>query len=361
MRPFLGVLPLLLVACHPHGVAPPDTSPPDTPETTDDSDPPEETDAPDDSDPPDDTDAPADRSPFTIVLLPDTQEYTDSYPQYFIAQTGWLAEQGSDITFALHLGDVTDDNSDEQWTIAEQALSALDGTVPYLLNLGNHDMGTDGNAGDRFTRVDDYFPPARFAGEAWYGGNQQGSNADYWVQFEAAGMDFLVLSLEFGPTDETLAWASGVIEDHPEHRIILVTHCYMLDDDTLVNHSSGFSPHNYGIDAADVNDGAEIWEEFASQHERLFLVVCGHVTGDGSGKLSSQGVHGNTVHQLMANHQHEPSGGRGWLRLLTFHPDEDRIAATAYSPVVAVEEGEDEAWRLDDEYSYDLDYDMGVD
>jgi hypothetical protein len=169
------------------------------------------------------------------------------------------------------------------------------------------------------------------------------------------------LSLEFGPSDDTLAWASGVIEQHPDHRVILVTHCYLMDDDTRVDSTSGFSPHNYGIDSLGVNDGEEIWDEFASRHENLFLVLCGHVTGDGSGHLVSQGVAGNTVHQVLANHQHEAYGGNGWLRILTFLPDQDVVAVTTYSPVVAEQQGEDEAYRLDSEYSFELAYDMSLD
>ncbi len=360
MHLLAGTLLAALVACHGSSVHPADTtccadSDPDTPgeSAPPDSEPPGETDAPD-------TDVPVERAPFSIVVLPDTQEYAASYPEIFLAQASWVIEQG-DIAFVLHVGDMTDDNSPEQWRVAEQAMGMMDGQVPYLLNLGNHDMGTGGNAEDRFTRVDDYFPPARFDAEPWYGGNQDGTSANYHVVFEAAGMSFLVLSLEFGPSDETLAWASGVIEEHPNHRVILVTHCYLMDDDTLVGPTSGFSPHNYGIDALGVNDGEEIWDEFASRHENLFLVLCGHVTGDGSGHLASQGVAGNTVHQVLANHQHEAFGGNGWLRILAFQPEEDLVAVTTYSPVVAAQEGEDEAYRLDPEYSFDLDYDMSLD
>lgn len=44
---------------------------------------------------------------FTLVLLPDTQTYTEKYPEIFEVQTEWIAEQADQFTFVLHQGDVT--------------------------------------------------------------------------------------------------------------------------------------------------------------------------------------------------------------------------------------------------------------
>src|SRR5688572_4917066 len=52
--------------------------------------------------------------PFTLVLLPDTQVYSHSYPEIFRAQTEWIVEEADRITFVLHQGDITDHNSDEE-------------------------------------------------------------------------------------------------------------------------------------------------------------------------------------------------------------------------------------------------------
>lgn len=317
---------------------------------------------PGDTDPEDSGAAPVDRSPFTVVVLPDTQEYADRYPAYFERQAEWIVEEreARDIRFVLHEGDVTDDNSDEQWAVADGALGQLDGEVPYAFSLGNHDLGEGGSAADRSSLVDDWFPPERFEDMEGYGGNQSGSSDNSWATFDAAGMSFLVLALEFGPSDETLAWAASVVEEHPDHRVILVTHCYMYHDDTRVGAGNPYSPHSYGIDALGVNDGDEIWEELVSLHGGFFLVVSGHVTGDGTGYLVSDGVEGNPVHQMLANYQQEEQGGRGWLRILEFVPEEDRVEVSTYSPVVADQEGEAAAWRTEPDNAFSFALEMAL-
>ena len=55
------------------------------------------------------------------------------------------------------------------------------------------------------------------------------------------------------------------------------------------------------------NDGEQMWQEFIRKHENIFLVVSGHIGGDGLGRLTSKGEHGNPVHQLLANYQMNPT------------------------------------------------------
>ena len=55
--------------------------------------------------------------PFTIAVLPDTQEYVKAYPHIFTSQTKWIAKNidKHNIVFVLHEGDITDNNSKIQW------------------------------------------------------------------------------------------------------------------------------------------------------------------------------------------------------------------------------------------------------
>lgn len=239
-------------------------------------------------------------------------------------------------------------------------MSLLDGEVPYILSLGNHDLGPGGSASDRSTDFDLWFPASRFSGEPWYGGQMPDHPGDYYAVFSAAGMDFLIVSLEFGPDDEMLDWAGGIISAWPDHRVIIVTHCYLGSDDRRVSDGSGFSPHNYGLDELGVNDGEEMWSELVSRHDNIFLVLSGHVTGDGAGQLTSTGDAGNTVHQVFANYQHFPEGGTGWMRLMTFVPDEDRIDVRTFSPYLWDSSGGTEGEETDPAHHFSLDYDMGL-
>ena len=55
---------------------------------------------------------------FTVVSLPDTQNYSDQFPEVYMTQTRWIAEhKDSDrIEFVTHLGDIVDNGPDlRQW------------------------------------------------------------------------------------------------------------------------------------------------------------------------------------------------------------------------------------------------------
>ena len=48
----------------------------------------------------------------------------------------------------------------------------------------------------------------------------------------------------------------------------------------------------------------------------------------------STGDHGNPVHEVLCDYQGLEQGGNGWLRYMSFHPDEDKIEVYTYSPTL---------------------------
>src|SRR5690606_13232266 len=77
-----------------------------------------------------------------IVLMPDTQYYADKYPEIVHAQTDWIVENSSGIDLVLQQGDLTDKNTEAEWKVIQAAFAKLDSKVPYVLAVGNHDMGS---------------------------------------------------------------------------------------------------------------------------------------------------------------------------------------------------------------------------
>ncbi|HRX17819.1 MAG TPA: hypothetical protein P5135_02070, partial [Gemmatimonadales bacterium] len=61
---------------------------------------------------------------WSFVLLPDTQCYSESHPEVFLAQTEWIARQrhARNIRFVLHLGDITNNNVLPEWINARRAM-----------------------------------------------------------------------------------------------------------------------------------------------------------------------------------------------------------------------------------------------
>jgi hypothetical protein len=65
------------------------------------------------------------------------------------------------------------------------------------------------------------------------------------------------------------------------------------------------------------------------------LVLSGHALEN---LLTSQGKHGNTVHQVQADYWYwdipKIKAGSGFLRIMTFRPDKNSIEVQTYSPVL---------------------------
>ncbi|NLT61387.1 MAG: hypothetical protein GXX88_12140, partial [Candidatus Hydrogenedentes bacterium] len=142
-------------------------------------------------------------SPFSVVLLPDTQNYSEKYPETYLAQTQWIRDNAEreNIKFVIHLGDIVQNaHAENEWQAADAAHKLLDGHVPYSVAPGNHDLRAEEKLVTRDTPLyDQYFPPERFQGHAWYGGHLGNNNACNYCTFEAAGMKFMVISLTFAP------------------------------------------------------------------------------------------------------------------------------------------------------------------
>lgn len=281
--------------------------------------------------------------PFTLVVLPDTQCYCDTrlatsaktwgrdLREHFFTQTRWIRDNASrlNVAFVVHEGDIVQTDYPEEWEIARDAMNVLDGEVPYCLCLGNHDMGyrldtppdTYSTAVNRSTLFNEYFPRSKYENEPGFGGTYDDTHDNSYYTFEASGLSFLILSLEFKPRDEVLEWAGRVASRHPDHRVIALTHSY------LDTQNKRTTPGGYEV-AGNLGEG--IWQKLVSRHANIFLVLCGHVLGEG--RLTSTGEHGQQVHQLLCDYQGLEDGGGSWLRYMTFHPSEDRIEVYTFNP-----------------------------
>jgi hypothetical protein len=286
---------------------------------------------------------------WTLAILPDTQIYAQSFPQHFNAQTQWIRDHAAshNIKYVLHEGDITNNNVITQWNNALAAMNILNGAVPYAIAPGNHDYGSNGTSDNRISsfNTSSYFGPGTsYASQPSIGGFfEAGKTDNSFHTFTAGGHDWLVLALEWGPRDEVVAWANQIVENHPSHYVMLVTHAYMYYDETIYDWatkgaSQRWNPHSYPFatngTAGSINDGQELWDKLVSKHENFRFVFNGHVLEDGTGYRSTLGDEGNVVHQLLANYQVKAQGGMGDMRLLEFKGDGQTVEVRTYSPVL---------------------------
>jgi len=299
---------------------------------------------------------------WTLAILPDTQNYAQDYPEYFTAQTQWIAfhKASQNIQFVLHEGDIVNDNNPIQWGNAKASLDILsDNNVPFALAVGNHDYTAGGvtRDGSLFNRRSFYGPGSPYALQSTIGGFFEARKTDNsYHTFSAGGEDWLVLSLEFGPRDQVVDWAKTVMEANPGRKAILLTHAYLsgnarYDWATKGTKQPG-NPHASPAAAlpGGVNDGEQLWDKLVSQYENFEFVFAGHsLSNRGAGYLASEGNNGNLVHQMLANYQSPllPEGGQGFLRLLEFKEDGETVDVRTFSPVLGeFNEGPDQQFTL---------------
>lgn len=276
---------------------------------------------------------------FSIVVLPDTQHYSDAHPEMYYAQTQWIADNiyTKNIIFVSHLGDIVQNNDyfEDEWKVADAAMSTLDGIVPYGILPGNHDMQFGGAA----QYYNYYFPESRFDENSWWGGSFNENKNNYQL-ITAAGDHYIIMNMQYCPSTSAINWTNEVLSNYSEYKAIITTHSYLHSDGSRVGHCQEKSDGE--------NTGFDIWKKVVRQNPNIFLVLSGHIPG---AARRADAVDGRVVYQLLSDYQDLENGGNGFLRIMKFRPNLDNIQVTTYSPAL-------DSNLTDLENQFDLSFDM---
>lgn len=294
---------------------------------------------------------------WTISVIPDTQNYSgnEEWLEHAERQAEWIRNNQDElnIVFATHEGDLVDNGaSRDQWERIDSALEPLHGEVPYSVSPGNHDWN---NTYDKSSGIEEYlerFGQERFKDEEWY--DEVGPYGLSHAQvFSGGDQEFLHLGLEWEPRDETLEWADQKVSEYNMPTIV-TTHSHLhkgvldksrMDDVKEVN--------GYG------NHAEEVFDELVYPNSEVFMVLSGHSFGgllprnSGEYRQISSNEEGQPVYEMLADFQDRREGGNGWMRNITFLPEEegyDSISVTTYSPsedVNQVGDSSDFSFRTD--------------
>ncbi len=268
--------------------------------------------------------------PFTVIALPDTQHYSQWYPAIFTDQTRWIVDNKDalNIVFVTQEGDLVEHAAAEpEWMTANDAISLLDGVVPYGLGPGNHDQPT--------AVYNKYFPYARYQGQPWYGGHYQDLNDNNYQLFSGGGMNFVIVHLEFCPSAGAVSWADSVLKAHADRIGIVTTHGYL--DESAQRTVKGCEETQY------------LWDGLAVGNPNVHFMLAGHMHGE---SRRTDVANGHPVFQMLADYQDRPNGGQGWLRILRFVPAENKVYVQTYSPWL-------NRFEHDADSEFTLDFDMG--
>lgn len=282
-------------------------------------------------------------SRFAVIGLPDTQNYSQFYPDIFRRQVEWIidSQQQLNTAFVTHYGDVVN-NGDRpnEWANARAAMDLLDGTdIPYGVVAGNHDITPSGVAGSPYIPQPyrDNFGPQRFTDRSWYGGASPNGMSNYQV-FSAGGREFRALHLQCDTPLNDLVWAQGVLNRHKNTPVMVTTHRYLQDAEDYtagvpVVPSGRYPDIWYGVEGVYAEGGIrsnEFHDWFVRRNTNIFMVNCGHFHEEY--RQTTTNVDGRVVHEVLADYQDDPNGGDGWLRIMSFDTARNTIDVESYSP-----------------------------
>lgn len=259
---------------------------------------------------------------YSMAVIGDTQKMVYYNPAAVPKLYDWIVENvaAKKIGLVLGLGDITDKSTTAEWNAAKAGIAKLDGVVPYSVIRGNHDSTATYNS----AFIGSTYDTAVQANGAKF--SEDSLETTYQI-FTVGDTKYLVLCLDYGPTDEELAWANAVVSAHPECKVIVTTHAYLHFNGDRLELGEWLAPPT--------NGGVEIWDKLIRKHENIVLVLSGHVGEDDIVVAKSIGDHGNTVTQMLIDAQDAElyQGALGVVTMLYFSADGRSVTVESYSTV----------------------------
>jgi Concanavalin A-like lectin/glucanases superfamily len=281
--------------------------------------------------------APADASPpggcepgvaarrFSLAVVPDTQYLYDQDrgdARVLAATLNWIVEhrESRNIAFVAQLGDLVENAGPDELADISQTFGILDrAAMPYGVLAGNHDLRQSNRNDDQRGAEPylDHFGTARFTGKPGFGGASPTGYNRYHL-FEGGGQKWLLLSLDWRPSDASLTWARKVLDDYPDVPAIITTHDLAFGGDSNAAGLSG--------------NGQRIWNALIQDRSQVFLAIGGHYWPPARTTLKNAA--GRDVFVQLTNYQDRYYGGSGMMRLYEFDLDAGTIEVETFAPWV---------------------------
>lgn len=255
--------------------------------------------------------------------VPDTQLYAQTTPELMHHQFEYLVDRADErnTQMVVQAGDWVNReylSQEYQWKNAEPAaVSMEEAGLPYMISWGNHDYTDERNGRVMLPK---YFPHERFEesleGTPWtFGGSNSIDN--YYYTGEIDGAELLMLEVGFfsadDPDDEGLAWARDVLEQHPDHTVILATH-----------QSVGIGENNWANE--------QVMNQLIDPYPQVKLVLGGHIAG--TGVASHTRDDGSVAYGILTDYQSRVYGGQEYMRHLSIDAENGLLYSNTYSPLL---------------------------
>ncbi len=288
---------------------------------------------------------------WTLIALPDTQKYSESYPAIFNSQTWWIGNNKNllNIKMVVHEGDIVNAYTDlAEWNNSNISLTYLENhSVSWTVIPGDHDHQTSSDPDSSTANYYLYYPELRF-NQTWYWGGDYNNNTNNYQLMPIEGDNYIFINVDFCPSSDEITWVNDTLTTYKDRKAILTTHAYLNDTGSRWDETGDCGRYS--------GNTSYIWHDLIKNHKNLQIVLCGHMHGgpsgnDGEINRTDNNLYGNQVYQMLANYQDWTNGGNGYLRILTFDPGADKVFVQTYSPYL-------DTYQTDANSQFNFDYEM---
>lgn len=289
-----------------------------------------------------------------IIVLGDLQEYTNNYNNflYYKRTLEWIYSQkqhGLNIKCILQVGDITSNNTNEQFKIFYDVTKKVAYEIPFISCIGNHDYtwGKNSKILDRNSTL--------FSKYAYF------PLLDEYIieQFEENKIDnviyrnyiysdpYYILSLEFGPRKEVIEWANKIVSSNKTYNFILLTHEFLTSKGERIDNKSSAEEQ---IINSTYSTPEEIWNKLIYENDNISFVLCGH--NGFSSYLMSENKLGRAIPQILFNLQYLKNGGNGLIQVYQFPQKSDSVNVFIYNTVTMDTIRNEKAKKFSFKYKY---------
>jgi len=279
-------------------------------------------------------DIPLDECAYSFAVVGDTQIVAAKYPEYFAGIYDWIIENQDkyNTKFVFNLGDITDNDTNAEWAIAKSLYEKMGKILPFSFVRGNHDS---------IGQYCSFLPYSEYGDKVC--GSYDKTMLNTYQKLTVGNIKYLILNLDYCPTDEFLAWADEIVQKHEDYNVIITTHAYLWRDGTTLDINDGNLPTGS-------NNGEVVWNNFVKKHKNIVLVLSGHIDTDRVVTTQVVGDNGNVVTQMLINPQNLDYryNALGMVAMLHFTDDGKKVQVRYYSTV------KDAYFMSDNQYSFDI-------
>ncbi|MBO4962480.1 MAG: hypothetical protein J6C97_01755, partial [Clostridia bacterium] len=339
---------------------------------------------------------------YTLIYVPDTQCTVRSNYTLSNIMFDWIVDNAEEmnLSFVMGLGDIIDGvplpgdetitseiNTQQQWDVMIANYEKLTKVgINWNAIVGNHDYDDNYLGVPNGRKADIYnehfganLSSQKLSSIVEFYNNQEitinpGSTDEFKVKdmlnviYEYTAttvggteVKYLVVALEFGVSDDVLAWASEVISrpEYVNHRVLFNSHSILFSNGEFNNAYTLANPEHYAWAwSADINlnNGSQMWDEFIQNHDNMFLTASGHIGTDFNISRQDTGKYGNKVLSTLCDGQStkyygDIDGVPGWgdplIQIARVNEKTKQIKYYYFNPVNNMLFGVENQWTYD--------------